>query len=122
MERERAVCIPLSPSTYVGRSIADGDATTMRRCSLKYGLEPGYLFYPAQFWPHKNHATLLAALALLRDRGVKKRLVLCGSDRGARDRRGSADRAVPLADQVTHRSVSSIPPSSARSIAARWHW
>ncbi|WP_256464260.1 hypothetical protein [Bradyrhizobium sp. 44] len=36
----------------------------------KYSLEPGYLFYPTQFWRHKNHVTLLAALALLRERGI----------------------------------------------------
>jgi len=35
----------------------------------------GYAFYPANFWPHKNHARLLAALA--RAGGVT--LVLCGA-------------------------------------------
>jgi glycosyltransferase involved in cell wall biosynthesis len=100
MEPDRAVCIPLSASTYVGRSIANseaGDASVL----LKYKLEPGYLFYPAQFWPHKNHATLLAALALLRDRGLKKRLVLCGSDRGARGRVEALIAQYQLADQVS---------------------
>jgi glycosyltransferase involved in cell wall biosynthesis len=100
MERERAVCIPLSPSTYVGRSAADGgtdDASVL----AKYRLEPGYLFYPAQFWPHKNHATLLAALALLRDRGVKKRLVLCGSDRGARSLLEALIVQYALTDQIS---------------------
>ena len=36
--------------------------------------------------PHKNHATLLAALALLRGRKQLHRLVLCGSDCGHLDR------------------------------------
>lgn len=49
----------------------------------EYGLQPGYLFYPAQFWPHKNHVNLLHALALLnRDRPEPLRLVLTGSDQG----------------------------------------
>jgi glycosyltransferase involved in cell wall biosynthesis len=50
----------------------------------KYGI-PGsnYLFYPAQFWPHKNHANLLLALQQLRDRyEVDSHLVLVGSDKG----------------------------------------
>jgi glycosyltransferase involved in cell wall biosynthesis len=100
MEPDRAVCVPLSPSTYVGRSIADSrndDASVL----AKYKLEPNYLFYPAQFWPHKNHATLLAALALLRERGVKKRLVLCGSDRGARSRLEALIVQYNLTDQVS---------------------
>ena len=100
MEPDRAVCVPFSPSTYVGRSIADSkadDASVL----LKYKLEPGYLFYPAQFWPHKNHATLLAALVLLRDRGLRKRLVLCGSDRGARNNVEALIAHYELADQVS---------------------
>ena len=52
MERDRAVCIPFSPSPYVSRSTAndDQDAAILQ----KYGLEPNYLFYPAQFWSHKK--------------------------------------------------------------------
>jgi glycosyltransferase involved in cell wall biosynthesis len=99
MERSRAVCIPFSPSVYVSRSATDSE-TDDAAILLKHKLEPGYLFYPAQFWPHKNHATLLCALALLRDRGIKKRLVLCGSNRGAR---GSVEALIAhynLADQV----------------------
>jgi glycosyltransferase involved in cell wall biosynthesis len=47
-------------------------------------LSPGpFLFYPAQFWAHKNHVTLLEALALLRKtHGLDVQLVLVGSDQG----------------------------------------
>jgi glycosyltransferase involved in cell wall biosynthesis len=100
LEPDRAVCIPFSPSTYVTRPTASeqtNDAAVLR----KYGLESGYLFYPSQFWPHKNHATLLAALALLRDQGLKKRLVFCGSDRGTRDKIVALIAHHGLADQVS---------------------
>lgn len=50
--------------------------------NLPAGLEPGYLFYPAQFWAHKNHVNLLLALKQLRDEGKTIRLVLTGSDYG----------------------------------------
>lgn len=44
-----------------------------------------YLFYPAQFWPHKNHVVLLKALRLLADAGNPDyTLVLTGSDKGNR--------------------------------------
>jgi glycosyltransferase involved in cell wall biosynthesis len=49
----------------------------------RYGLPPGYLFYPAQFWPHKNHVGLLMGLRLLRERhGLTLPLALAGSDAG----------------------------------------
>lgn len=49
----------------------------------KYQLPANYLFYPAQFWPHKNHVGLLLALKLLRDQyNISIPLVFSGSDQG----------------------------------------
>ncbi|HNR86833.1 MAG TPA: glycosyltransferase family 1 protein [Spirochaetota bacterium] len=42
-----------------------------------------YLFYPAQFWPHKNHIVILEALSLLRQQGTAEfSAVFTGSDKG----------------------------------------
>ncbi|MBP5976073.1 glycosyltransferase family 4 protein [Brasilonema sp. CT11] len=49
----------------------------------KYNLPDNYLFYPAQFWSHKNHANLLLAIQLLRDNyELKVSVVFVGSDKG----------------------------------------
>jgi len=53
----------------------------------KYQLtEKGYLIYPAQFWPHKNHINLLLAIKELRSRGMSLELVLTGVDKTTRGR------------------------------------
>ena len=45
--------------------------------------EGQYLYYPAQFWPHKNHVNLLEALRLLRERrGLPMVVALSGADHG----------------------------------------
>jgi glycosyltransferase involved in cell wall biosynthesis len=42
-----------------------------------------YLYYPAQFWPHKNHIAALLALRILLDRhGIQFELVFSGADYG----------------------------------------
>ncbi len=42
-----------------------------------------FFFYPAQFWTHKNHYTLLVAFKRMREKtGQDIRLVLTGSDKG----------------------------------------
>jgi glycosyltransferase involved in cell wall biosynthesis len=94
------VSIPFSPSVYVTSS-ADGADDRDDAVLKKYRLERDYLFYPAQFWPHKNHITLLAAFAKLREKGRTERLVLCGSDRGGRAKIDAAIAAYGLADQVS---------------------
>jgi glycosyltransferase involved in cell wall biosynthesis len=40
------------------------------------------VLYPAAFWPHKDHATLVKAIALLRGTGLPVRLVLPGAHVG----------------------------------------
>ena len=59
---------------------------TISKFSRGHRLSPGYLFYPAQFWPHKNHVALLQALRILKDEhGIVRPLVLVGSDKGNLD-------------------------------------
>jgi glycosyltransferase involved in cell wall biosynthesis len=43
---------------------------------------PNLIFYPAQFWPHKNHANLIEAFKLSCDTEPDLKLLLVGSDRG----------------------------------------
>lgn len=47
-------------------------------------LPPRYLYYPAQFWPHKNHLNLARAMRLVADAHVHGMVVLSGGDAGAR--------------------------------------
>ena len=45
--------------------------------------DPNLIFFPAQFWPHKNHTTLVKAFKLAREKsGRNLRLILPGSDKG----------------------------------------
>jgi len=41
-----------------------------------------FLFYPAQFWPHKNHIVLLEMLRILKGEGACPQIVFTGSDKG----------------------------------------
>jgi glycosyltransferase involved in cell wall biosynthesis len=45
----------------------------------KYALPPKFIFYPAQFWQHKNHQGLILAAAALKGRYPDIHLVFAGS-------------------------------------------
>ncbi len=66
-----------------------------------FGLQPGYLLYPAQLWMHKNHANLLLSLVELRKAGLELQLVLTGADHGARRSIQKLIREHALESQVT---------------------
>lgn len=44
-----------------------------------------YIFYPAQFWKHKNHENLLKAIALLKERDIQVNLVCSGTSKNGYD-------------------------------------
>ena len=52
---------------------------TKKNIPLNYNLPPKYLFYPAQFWEHKNHKALVRAASLLIARLPDLKMVFVGS-------------------------------------------
>lgn len=66
----------------------------------RFDLAKDFLFYPAQFWAHKNHVNLLIALKQLADEGLKIPLVLTGSDFGNRGYLRRKITELGLGDQV----------------------
>lgn len=71
----KVVVIPLAPSTAAYPVSTAGDLERLRQ---RLELPQGFLFYPAQPWPHKNHARLVEALARLRGEGLAIPLVCSG--------------------------------------------
>ena len=81
LEEERVAVLPFAPPPYL-------DAPPALDPAPAEGLPPRYLFYPAQFWPHKNHVALVRALGVLRrEHGLDPSLVLVGSHTGPLRRR-----------------------------------
>jgi glycosyltransferase involved in cell wall biosynthesis len=69
--------LPFLPACYLATDISQCERQRVR---TTYHLPERYLFYPAQFWPHKNHTRIVRALGLLRqEHGLKIPVVFCGS-------------------------------------------
>lgn len=75
---DRVHRLPYAAPRYMdtGRESEDGVASA-------YRLPDKYLFYPAQFWEHKNHRNLIRAMALLKNELPDIKLVLTGSPKNA---------------------------------------
>jgi glycosyltransferase involved in cell wall biosynthesis len=77
---DRVKVLPFLPACYLRRDISEGERRRVRRA---YHLPERYLFYPAQFWPHKNHGRIVQALGLLKqEHSLKIPVVFCGSYTG----------------------------------------
>ena len=68
--------VPLPVSSYI-------TINKLNQLADKNKFPKRYLFYPAQFWAHKNHIVLLLALKILIDEyRINFHLILTGSDKG----------------------------------------
>jgi glycosyltransferase involved in cell wall biosynthesis len=113
---ENVSVVPM-PVAQTGLSEDDCNWIDIR---AKYRLTAEFLFYPAQFWPHKNHVNLLFAVDLLKkNTGLELDLVLTGSDKGNLTHVREIIAALGLTSQVHILGFALRAPMSSRS-AACW--
>ena len=75
---DRIIDMPFSPSPFFKEEFN----IEIKDLFIKYDIEEGYYYYPAQFWPHKNHIRILQALLLLKNNKITKKVVFSGGDKG----------------------------------------
>jgi len=51
----------------------------------KYKIDGNYIYYPAQFWSHKNHVYIIDAIAILKQQGINLMAIFSGSNMGNLD-------------------------------------
>lgn len=72
----RVAALPYIPPSSLTIKIGRAKA---KKIVKKLNLFDKYVFYPAKFWPHKNHINLIKALIILKRKGLKVNLILTGS-------------------------------------------
>jgi glycosyltransferase involved in cell wall biosynthesis len=106
-------------SDYTAKSLADAWGIPRERTTTVYpgceeeffrpvhesnrpdDLPNRFFFYPAAFWPHKNHLRLFRALALLREKqSFRLPLLLCGMNAGDDAAARAAVHDLGIGDQV----------------------
>lgn len=68
----------------------------------KVDIPKKYIIYPAQFWKHKNHVSLVKALGELKKQGVFVHLVFTGSGKNAWEDIELAIKENEVNDQITN--------------------
>ena len=77
---DRIKVLPYLPAYYLPKEVSGAEKQRVRE---KYRLPERYLFYPAQFWPHKNHTVIIQALERLKlIHDLEIPVVFCGSHTG----------------------------------------
>lgn len=84
VDADRVHVLPFSPGIEIKKhQESDVEGSGHTDVKSKYGLDCDYIFYPAQFWAHKNHVYLLQGLKILeQEYGKKVGAILSGGDAG----------------------------------------
>lgn len=81
VDDDRVYVMPFSPAT--GIQVSGHYDAKFDDIKSKYGLDVDYIFYPAQYWAHKNHVYLLRGLKILQERyGIVLGAVFTGGNVG----------------------------------------
>ncbi|PDT37254.1 glycosyltransferase [Rhizobium sp. M10] len=100
IDEERMIAMPFEPSPFLTEAHSIDRAAVLEN----YGLKDGYYFYPAQFWPHKNHIRILEAISLLKQKTAANsdiRVVFSGADHGNLAWIKQQARQLGVSDNVT---------------------
>jgi glycosyltransferase involved in cell wall biosynthesis len=86
IDRHRVVSLPFLPSKSVAITKEEEYDKKYINIKKKYNIQGEYIFYPAQFWAHKNHHYILDALRYLKQKYNRNiNAVFCGFDKGNLD-------------------------------------
>lgn len=98
IEEEKIKVIPYCPPWYVYK-YKDLEESYIKEVINKYGVFERFIFYPAQFWHHKNHLRLIRALHFLRkEYKTVIPVVFTGSPRF--DSKGTFSQVMQLVDEL----------------------
>ena len=99
VSEERAVVITAPP---LRQFLTDETGDRLQAARVRLQLPEKFLFYPAQFWVHKNHLRLIEAFRELATEVPHLKLVLTGKKRDEYDVVMSAIRTYGLSERVCH--------------------
>jgi glycosyltransferase involved in cell wall biosynthesis len=86
LDEDRVHTFPIGPAYNIEKiKFNENNKKTTKQIDIKkkYNLKNDYLFYPAQFWAHKNHIYILKALKILKNKkNIILNVIFSGSDQG----------------------------------------
>lgn len=104
LDEDRVHTFPIGPAYNIEKiKFNENNKKTTKQIDIKkkYNLKNDYLFYPAQFWAHKNHIYILEALNILKkENSLSIGAIFSGSDMGNLSYIKSMTKIMNLEDRV----------------------
>lgn len=111
---DAVVVLPFVPPPYL-EEVPTAEADGIRQ---EKGLPERFFFYPAQFWPHKNHARIVEAIGVLKEHALDVHVAFTGSRRGGVVSDTASKVATLAENHRCSRQIHLLPYLDSREISA----
>jgi glycosyltransferase involved in cell wall biosynthesis len=78
IDKNKLLAMPFTPFSERYKLKGNVDISAIKK---KYNIKRDYFFYPAQFWPHKNHIRIIEAFKLKYNHLSQMQVVFCGAEK-----------------------------------------
>jgi len=99
-KEDKIFVVPAPPA--ISQQVSEYSMEQLAEIRKKYSLPMEYLFYPAQFWPHKNHHRLIQAFSRIQQKFPGCSLVLTGKKRDEYRKIFDLIHELGIEDKVIH--------------------
>jgi glycosyltransferase involved in cell wall biosynthesis len=101
IDEHRIFIMPFQAGVSTRKKSDDSENKKDINICEKYNLNYPYIFYPAQFWPHKNHIYILNGLVILEEKfNIKIGAIFSGGNKGNQDYIEKSIKNLKLEDRV----------------------
>lgn len=102
IKKEKSRIVPFVPPGYIYK-YKDMDQIVAGEILSRYNLPEKFIFYPAQFWHHKNHLGLVKAIAEIKEKhNIKVNVVFTGAPRDNYAKTFDLIKKLKIHDQIFH--------------------
>ena len=99
IDRHRIYVVPFLPA----ESVSSESGKEMINIKEKYSINNPYIYYPAQFWAHKNHFYILEGLKILKEKyNILVEAIFSGADKGNLSYVMSKAKEFNIVDQIKY--------------------
>jgi glycosyltransferase involved in cell wall biosynthesis len=116
IDKKKISVLPYIPPPYLKKK------ENLIDVQKKFKISKRYLFYPAQFWQHKNHYNLIKAFKILSKKYKDLNLVFCGNKKNNYDfifdlvKKNLLDKKIIFLGRVSNKSIISLYKNSLATV------
>ena len=98
---ERIITISQQPTSFISNFNIDKNNSNIKDFKKENHLPENYIFYPAMYFPHKNHRLIIDAIKIInQNEKINLSAIFCGKDKGLLHKLKNYSKNLNISDKI----------------------